>query len=96
MSDRAESGWHAAARFVAGQPGGSDRLLGLHPVRSDGTCAGCSARPVRWPCTAASIALMARGVRPLPVDGTRPRRVLVPAQRRVRRDPGVRASLTTA
>jgi len=50
-----------AARFVAEQKGGFDRILFQHKRRPDGRCAECSARElVTWPCTLVNIANRAR------------------------------------
>jgi hypothetical protein len=48
-----------AANFIAAEPGGSQRVLSAHRRQRDGWCSGCIYRPVRWPCPAAHIALMA-------------------------------------
>ena len=50
---------HAAAEFVAAQPGGPDRLLSRHRRMPDGTCASCVATPTPWPCITAVIAKLA-------------------------------------
>jgi hypothetical protein len=45
-----------AARFVANQPGGVDRILDAHRRRPDGSCT-CHAHTVTpWPCSAVTIA----------------------------------------
>ena len=47
----------AAARFVAMEPGWTDRVLAQHTARENGDCAGCGTyRPERWPCTQLRIA----------------------------------------
>lgn len=46
----------AAARFVAAQANGANRLLDAHFRRDDGYCGGCAAVLTRWPCSTASIA----------------------------------------
>lgn len=48
-----------AAIFMAAEPGGVQRVLGVHRRQSDGWCSGCVYRPARWPCPAAHIALRA-------------------------------------
>jgi hypothetical protein len=48
-----------AAAFMAAEPGGAQRVLGVHRRQPDGWCSGCIYRPVRWPCPAAHIALHA-------------------------------------
>ena len=50
---------HAAADFVAAQPGGPDRLLDRHRRMPDGSCASCVATPTPWPCIAVVIADLA-------------------------------------
>jgi hypothetical protein len=50
----------SAIRFIAGQFGGPGRVLARHRTTVTGLCAGCSsARPVRWPCSIAAMALQA-------------------------------------
>jgi predicted nucleic acid-binding Zn ribbon protein len=48
-----------AVAFVAGQIDGPGKILQLHARCSDGYCSTCRVRPVRWPCPAAAIALLA-------------------------------------
>jgi hypothetical protein len=50
----------AAIRFVAAQPEGAQRILGLHRRGNNGICTGCATTPVRWPCAAGKIAIEAR------------------------------------
>jgi hypothetical protein len=51
---------HSAIRFIADQFGGPGRVLARHRTTVTGLCAACSsARPVRWPCTIASMAMLA-------------------------------------
>lgn len=45
-----------AARFVADQPGGIDRILHLHQRRPDGSCTHHAHTPTPWPCSAVIIA----------------------------------------
>jgi hypothetical protein len=54
------SDFDAAARFVAAQTDGPDRLLAAHRPDGDGSCRGCSASMTPWPCAAAAIARRAR------------------------------------
>jgi hypothetical protein len=49
-----------AAYFVALQPGGAERLFRQHHPTPNGLCSGCLARPIVYPCLAASIAELAR------------------------------------
>jgi hypothetical protein len=48
-----------AVAFVAGQNDGPGKILRLHARGQDGYCSSCRVRPVRWPCPAAAIALLA-------------------------------------
>lgn len=51
---------HSAIRFIADQFGGPGRVLAHHRTTANGLCAACSsARPVRWPCSIAAMALLA-------------------------------------
>jgi hypothetical protein len=50
----------SAIRFIADQFGGPGRVLARHRTTVTGLCAACSsARPVRWPCSIAAMALRA-------------------------------------
>ena len=40
----------AAIRFVAAQPDGAQRILGVHRRGRNGTCSGCATTLIRWPC----------------------------------------------
>ena len=41
----------SAARLLAQQPGGPEKVLAAHYRRDSGDCAGCGTyRPTRWPC----------------------------------------------
>jgi hypothetical protein len=52
----------SAIRFIADQFGGPGRVLARHRTTVTGLCAACSsARPVRWPCSIAAMALRAEG-----------------------------------
>ncbi|MHA6623050.1 hypothetical protein [Pseudonocardia sp. DLS-67] len=53
----AQRSFAAAVAFMAAQPGGPERTLGLHRRRADGYCTGCMHTLSRWPCTVARIAL---------------------------------------
>jgi hypothetical protein len=44
-----------AARFVANQPGGIDRILHAHRRRSDGSCTHHAHTATPWPCSAVTI-----------------------------------------
>lgn len=57
--DPCQSGFEAAAVFVAQQADGPERVLTQHRRRPDGCCAGCTGTPTPWPCTAAAIATAA-------------------------------------
>jgi hypothetical protein len=51
---------HSAIRFIAEQFGGPGRVLARHRTTVTGLCVACSsARPVRWPCSIAAMALQA-------------------------------------
>jgi hypothetical protein len=66
-----------AAAFVAAEPGGVERVLGVHRRQSDEWCSGCICRPVRWPCPTAHIALQAALIQEaasVPADSDRLRR----------------------
>jgi hypothetical protein len=45
-----------AARFVAHQPGGVDRILHAHRRRPDGSCTHHAHTATPWPCSAVAIA----------------------------------------
>lgn len=45
-----------AARFVAAQPGGVQRLLDAHRPRPDGSCTCRTHTVTPWPCVAVTIA----------------------------------------
>ena len=45
-----------AARFVANQPGGIDRILHAHRRRPDGSCTHHARTATPWPCSAVTIA----------------------------------------
>ncbi|WP_219414050.1 hypothetical protein [Pseudonocardia nigra] len=49
-----------AVQFMAQQPGGAERVLALHRPLADGLCAACLTTVTRWPCSIASLALLAR------------------------------------
>jgi len=57
--DPHQSAFATAVRFVAAQTGGPARILTVHHRRTNGSCAGCTTTPTRWPCTAANIAIAA-------------------------------------
>jgi hypothetical protein len=59
-SSDAETVIDVAVWFVATQVGGWERTLARHQPLPSGLCGGCSSRPVRWPCSVASIADKAR------------------------------------
>ena len=48
-----------AIAFVAEQYDGAGKILRLHARDLDAYCSACRVRPVRWPCPAAAIALLA-------------------------------------
>jgi hypothetical protein len=51
----------SAIWFIATQLGGAQRVLAHHSKTSNGLCSACSSvRPVRWPCSIASMALQAK------------------------------------
>jgi hypothetical protein len=50
----------AAIRFVAAQPDGAQRILGVHRRGRNGTCSGCATTLIRWPCAAGKIAIEAQ------------------------------------
>lgn len=54
-----------AARFIAAQPGGADRLLAKHRPDANGRCCGCSTPGTgtpdkRWPCSIFTLATNAQ------------------------------------
>ena len=57
-----------AARFVAAQPGGVDRILAAHRPRPDGSCSCHAHTATPWPCSAVAIAHSAQQV----ADDNRP------------------------
>lgn len=68
-----------AARFVANQPGGVDRILDAHRRRPDGSCTHHAHTATPWPCSAVAIAHAAQQQRadsnPSPADAGREREV---------------------
>lgn len=49
----------AAIEFVATQPAGPEKMLNRHYPRRGGMCAGCVAKPTRYPCQSARIGQLA-------------------------------------
>jgi hypothetical protein len=64
----AEIAVDVAIQLVAMQVGGWERTLARHEPLPSGLCGGCSSRPARWPCSAASIARKARERQPYRPD----------------------------
>jgi hypothetical protein len=60
MRPAAVSVIEAAIRFVAAQPDGAERVLGVHRRGGNGICIGCATTLVRWPCAAGKIAIEAQ------------------------------------
>ena len=58
----------AAARFLADQPGGVERILAAHRRREDGRCVTCT-RADHWPCTMVAIARRANAYLSVPGPG---------------------------
>jgi len=61
---RRMNGFEAAVRFIAAQPGGTQRILDVHRANSAGLCCGCGAPGtgsphIRWPCPVAKAAQQA-------------------------------------